>query len=302
MRSLRAHPNGTTFQPFNFSTFSTQKYGIICGMLTSERVMTFQDVRHEALWGEEHWLVSAHNAGPSVVAAGPEKGRSLRDLAPDFPLLAKVIDARKRLSVQVHPNERTKWLVGGDAKTEMWCALSEGAAYAGLKEGVVAADVEAAVKDGRFEDLMILHKLKPGDVLFIPGGLVHTICEGTSIYEIQQSSDTTFRLYDWGRVGPDGQPRQLHVAQALNAIDYSLPPPRISDGASCEFFDFRKCRVTGDLTVDGRGWTILYARNGEFELGGARYSEGSSVLVADGQDFTITGSDAELFITKGKKR
>lgn len=264
--------------------------------------MTFNSVRHEALWGEERWLVSAHSAGPSIVAAGPNTGRSLADVAPGFPLLAKEIVARKPLSVQVHPNERTKWLVGGDAKTEMWCALSEGAAYAGLKKGVVAADVEAAVKDGRFEELMVFHRLKPGDILFIPGGMVHTICEGTRIYEVQQSSDTTFRLYDWGRVGADGKPRTLHVAQALSAIDYSLPPPKILRCVDCEFFEFRICRVCGAMAVGGRGWTILYARRGSFSIDGVAYPEGESVLVADGEDFTMTGDDAEVFITKGKLR
>lgn len=271
-------------------------------MVTSERVMTFNSVRHEALWGEEQWLVSAHSAGPSIVAAGQNKGRKLADVAPGFPLLAKEIIARKPLSVQVHPNERTKWLVGGDAKTEMWCALSEGAAYAGLKKGVVAADVEAAVKDGRFEELMVYHRLKPGDVLFIPGGMVHTICEGTRIYEIQQSSDTTFRLYDWGRVGADGKPRTLHVAQALNAIDYSLPPPTITSGVSCEFFDFRISHVSGSIVVDGSGWTILYARHGSFAIDGVEYAEGETVLVADGEDFALAGDNSEVFITKGRKR
>ena len=263
--------------------------------------MTFGEVLHRALWGEEHWLVSAHRAGMSIVADGKLKGRGLDEIAPGFPLLVKRIDARDRLSVQVHPNETTKLSVGGDAKTEMWCALSDGFVYAGLKPGVSAADVEAAVNDGSFERLMVRHDLKPGDVLFIPGGLVHAICEGTVVYEVQQSSDTTFRLYDWGRVGADGKPRELHVAQALKAIDYSLPPPKIADAAKCEFFDFRRCRLDGDVVVDGNGWTILYAFRGAFTLGGVRYAEGSSVLVADGEDFTLTGSDAEVFITKGPR-
>ena len=271
-------------------------------MNVSERVLTFGEVRHVALWGEEQWLVSAHKAGVSVVAEGSRKGERLCDIDPRFPLLVKRIDSRDRLSVQVHPNERTQWLVGGEAKTEMWCALADCAVYAGLKPGVVAVDIEDAVKTCRFEELMVLHELKAGDVLFIPGGLVHTICAGASIYEVQQSADTTFRLYDWGRVGADGKPRELHVEKALSAIDYSLPPPKIANSASCEFFDFRRVALDGEAAVNGRGWTILYAFRGDFTLGGVRYGEGSSLLVADGEDFTLTGRDAEVFITKGNKR
>ena len=267
-------------------------------MKISERVRTFGEVRQVALWGEEHWLVSAHRAGPSVIASGPDKWRLLGDAIPDFPVLVKKIYARDRLSVQVHPNELTRLEVGGEAKTEMWCALSDGAAYAGLKPGVAAADIEAAVKDGRFEELMVRHELKTGDVLFIPGGMVHTICAHTKVYEVQQSSDTTFRLYDWGRVGSDGRPRELHVEQALKAIDYSLPPPVVGVGASCEYFDFRRCHLRGAADVEGRGWTILYAFRGAFELGGVRYDEGASVLVSDGGDFTLHGDDAEVFVTK----
>ena len=136
---------------FHNSTISQGgKYAIIHNMEMSKRVMTFGEVLHRALWGEEHWLVSAHRAGMSIVADGKLKGRGLDEIAPGFPLLVKRIDARDRLSVQVHPNETTKLSVGGDAKTEMWCALSDGFVYAGLKPGVSAADVEAAVNDGSF--------------------------------------------------------------------------------------------------------------------------------------------------------
>ncbi len=271
-------------------------------MEDAERVMTFESAVHTALWGEERWLVSAHGAGPSIIVGGAAKGRTLAEAMPGFPLLVKEIDARDRLSVQVHPNGQTRLVTGGDAKTEMWCALDAGRVYAGLKEGVGAADVEAAVRDGRFEELMVAHDLKAGDVLFIPGGLVHAICEGTRVYEVQQSSDTTFRLYDWGRKGADGRPRQLHVEQALKAIDYSLPPPETAVAASCEFFDFSRRRVCGRTTVGGRGWTVLYAFRGAFSLFGVRHEQGASLLVSEGDDFTLDGDDAEVFITKGDKR
>lgn len=271
-------------------------------MKIDERVMTFGENVHTALWGTERWLVSAHASAPSTIASGPHAGRRLDEVAPGFPLLVKEIDARTRLSVQVHPNEITKKTVGGDAKTEMWCALDDGRVYAGLKPGTTPADIRVAVEDGSFERLMVCHDLKAGDVIFVPGGLVHAICDNTRIYEVQQSSDTTFRLYDWGRKGPDGQPRTLHVAEALRSIDYTLPPPVKTDRASCPFFDFRRVRVDGEAAVSGRGFTVLYAFRGAFALGGVTHAEGSSVLVAPGADFTVCGDGAEIFVTKGDER
>ena len=200
--------------------------------------MKFKDNIHTALWGHEEWTVSAHPSAPSEIADGPNAGRKLNELYPQFPLLMKVIDAKTRLSVQVHPNEVTRQVTGGDPKTEMWCALSAGPIYAGLKPGTTAAQIEAAVASGKFEELLVRHDAKPGDVFFIPGGLVHAIGDGVRLYEVQQSSDTTFRLYDWGRVGKDGKPRELHVAQALKAIDYTLPVPVPCKSLDTPFFKF----------------------------------------------------------------
>ena len=129
--------------------------------------LTLEAKPHPALWGSESWEISAHPSDPSRV--------DLNALFPSFPLLFKVIDAKTRLSVQVHPNEETCKVTGGEPKTEMWCALSDGPIYAGLKQGTSAADVEAAVKSGKFEELLVRHEAKFGDVFFIPGGLVHAI-------------------------------------------------------------------------------------------------------------------------------
>ena len=115
---------------------------------------------HIALWGSESWEISAHPTDPSMIADGEEKGHRLNEIYPKFPLLFKVIDAKMRLSVQVHPNEETCKVTGGEPKTEMWCALSDGPIYAGLREGTTAADVEAAVKSGKFEELLIVDNLK----------------------------------------------------------------------------------------------------------------------------------------------
>ena len=211
--------------------------------------LTFESNFHPALWGGESWEISAHPAGPSIIANGELKGKALSEVMPDFPLLIKVIDAKTRLSVQVHPNEETRKVTGGDPKTEMWVMLEDGFIYAGLKPGVCAKDIEEAVKSGAFEDLMVRHDAKKGECFFIPGGLVHAIGDNAKIYEVQQSSDTTFRLYDWNRVGKDGRPRELHVEKSCQAIDYSLPAPEACDEIECPFFHFRKLTLTAQDTL-----------------------------------------------------
>jgi len=215
--------------------------------------MKFESDIHKPIWGEEAWLVSAHPSAPSRVAG---ESRTLREICPEFPLLVKRISANKRLSVQVHPNDLTAPVVGGEAKTEMWCVLKAGPIFAGFRPGVTADDVRRAVEDGSFEELLVRFDAKVGECYFIPGGLVHAIGEGTTVYEVQQSSDTTFRLYDWGRVGADGKPRQLHVREALAAMDLSLPPPVPAAEVKCPYFDFAKISP-GDLAPSSK-WRVLY--------------------------------------------
>jgi len=227
--------------------------------------LTFKPNIHTALWGTESWEISGHHSSPSVVADGPYAGCTLEGLATEFgaafvgtkapnpnvfPLLFKVIDAKKRLSVQVHPNETTRTLTGGEPKTEMWRVLGgRGPIFAGLRPGTTPAVVEENVRTGRFEETLVRHDASEGLTLFIPGGLVHAIGEDVLIYEVQQSSNTTYRLYDWGRVGADGKPRPLHVEASLKSIDFSLPAPVSRDSVSCRFFNFRPVESNGAIPV-----------------------------------------------------
>ena len=264
--------------------------------------MNFKKSVHNALWGSESWEISAHPSDPSVIADGERKGSTLREAYSGFPLLFKVIDAKTRLSVQVHPNEETCKVTGGEPKTEMWCALSGGPIYAGLRAGTTAADVEAAVKSGCFEELLVRHEAKFGDVFFIPGGLVHAIGDGVRLYEVQQSSNTTFRLYDWGRVGADGKPRELHIEKGLQAIDYALPVPVPCKSLDTPFFRFSQERVLGASTLSARAdeFLALYTAKGEIELDGKRLLEGTSVLLPPGSTCEISASDSLLFVTRFK--
>jgi mannose-6-phosphate isomerase len=191
----------------------------------------------------ECWEVVDHSAGQSVVSAGPLAGRTLGELVHSyphellgrhaslsrFPLLFKFLDCNRALSVQVHPNDQqAKQLDPPDlGKTEAWVILSAdpgSVLYAGLKPGFDRPAVEREVQRGTTE--LCLHKLEPqvGDCIFIPAGTIHALGAGLLVAEIQQASDTTYRLFDWNRVGPDGKPRQLHVEQSLEAIDYDTGP------------------------------------------------------------------------------
>ena len=265
--------------------------------MESCRVLKFAPNVRQALWGSESWEVSVHPGSPSVVSEGRFAGRSLAEIASGFPLLAKVIDAKSRLSVQVHPNEETRKLTGGDPKTEMWVMLEDGVIYAGLKPGVGPKDVEEAVKSGRFEELLVRHEAKKGEAFFIPGGLVHTIGEDSLVYEMQQSSDTTFRLYDWNRVGADGRPRELHVEKSLQAIDYSLPVPVPTTDVKCPFFDFRQIELDGELTLsESQKFTVLFAAEGSFMADGVEVPRRASALVAPGGAIALRGT-ARVFAT-----
>ena len=276
--------------------------------MKADYVLKFCEDVHRALWGEERWTVSAHPSSPGVIANGPLAGMTLAEVCPDFPLLVKVIDARSRLSVQVHPNEWTAPLTGGEPKTEMWCMLEDGTIYAGLKRGATAADVAKAVADGGFEELLIRHDAKKGDVFFIPGGMIHAIGDGAKLFEVQQSSNTTYRLYDWNRVGADGRPRELHVEKSLRSIDYSLAAPAPLKEVECEFFTFRQAAVEGRLDLSAAElYTVLFAAEGSVSAecagGSVALCAGESALVPPGVEARLTAaSTAKVFVAQAPVR
>jgi mannose-6-phosphate isomerase len=191
----------------------------------------------------ESWELSDYKDAVSVVSEGPLEGTTLRELvqergaelmgprharAAQFPLLVKFIDAREDLSVQVHPDdEKGKRLAGDNGKTETWVivdAQPESLIYAGLEPGVTAEQFGAAIAAGQVEPLLHRFSPRPGDCVMIEAGTVHAIGAGVLLAEIQQMSDATFRIHDWGRVGPDGKPRELHVAQAIESTNFALGP------------------------------------------------------------------------------
>jgi mannose-6-phosphate isomerase len=229
--------------------------------------LRFAPVLREALWGgrrlaelgkplgsgehySESWEIVDHGADQSVVIGGPLAGATLHDLVErhgadllgrhqgmtQFPLLLKFLDCQKTLSVQVHPNDAqaARLHPPDSGKTEAWVILAANPGskiYAGLRPGVEREELERAVATGDCETCLHSFEPKVGDCVFIAAGTVHALGAGLLIAEIQQASDTTFRLFDWNRVDRDGRPRRLHVEQSLDTIDYCRGP--VNPVAAC---------------------------------------------------------------------
>lgn len=262
----------------------------------------------------ESWEISGHPHGMSVVDGGSYDGRTLASLvkefgaslvgsaAPDstrFPLLIKLLDARRSLSVQVHPNAKTAKALGGEPKTEAWVVLeaSPGAAlYAGVERGVTAVDLENAAKHGEAVlGTLKKHNVRPGDVVFVPGGTVHAIGAGCLVYEVQQSSDSTYRLYDWDR--GDGKLRPLHIPQAIKALDRSMPVAKVhrcgSSLVRSRQFKIVRSQLKSErkFRLDGRTFLSVFVLDGGIRItsGGVSIDvmRGNSALVPASAGFCI---------------
>jgi mannose-6-phosphate isomerase len=229
----------------------------------------------------ESWEVVDHDEDQSVVAHGPLAGRTLANLLVEhgeallgrhhplerFPLLLKFLDCNRTLSVQVHPNdEGAARLDPPDlGKMEAWVVLAAdpgSVIYAGLKPGVDQAALRQALEAGTCESC--LHTIEPrvGDCVFIPPGLVHALGEGLVVAELQQSSDVTFRLFDWNRLDPAGNPRPLHIEQALDVIDYDHGPVQVQSSqptdqlhverlVACDKFVWDRWTISQPQTIGG---------------------------------------------------
>lgn len=205
--------------------------------------LLFEENLHTLVWGWERWEVSAVPSSTSIISNGAWKGRDLISVInehPDailgvkvnqryhgqLPLLVKFIDAKKDLSIQVHPNDEMAMREHGKmGKSEMWYIIKadEGAhLYAGFKQSITPYEYQKRVEDGSIIEVLADHQVKAGDVFYLPAGRVHAICGGILLAEVQQSSDVTYRIYDYNRPGLDGKPRELHTKLAAQALDYHV--------------------------------------------------------------------------------
>ena len=244
----------------------------------------------------ESWEVSDRPEGMSVVANGACAGRTLAELVKEwganllgkkggrgkFPLLIKLIDARETLSVQVHPNDLTAWQHGGEAKTEMWYVLDAdpGALlYCGLHPGVTPQVFDDAIRTNQFGDILRKIPVKAGDAVYVPGGRVHAIGSGCLLLEVQQNSNTTYRIYDWGRVGNDGKPRQLHIEEAKKVVLWQ--DDGATDHAKSPYFRFKVIDLKGPetFTLNGDSFHVVFNPKEPVELNGDFLVPGTSTLI-----------------------
>lgn len=210
-----------------------------------EKIIPYKGLDSKVVGVGESWELSGVKGNESVVENGALAGMGLSALLAregaallgrenyarfgnEFPLLVKFIDAQADLSIQVHPNDALAWeRHRSKGKTEMWYVVdAEPGAHlrSGFARQVSPSEYEKAVDDGSIEDLLADYQIKPGDVFFLPAGRVHSIGAGAFIAEIQQTSDITYRIYDFGRRDAEGKLRELHTALAKDAIDYSVLP------------------------------------------------------------------------------
>jgi len=252
----------------------------------------------------ESWEVVDREESQSVVAGGPLEGLTLHELwrdrrrdvfgaataahpSPRFPLLIKILDATDTLSIQVHPPAEVAARLGGEPKTEMWFiaeARGEAVLFAGVKPGVDRAAFERALADGTVADLVPRLPVRTGDSIFIPSGRLHAIGAGLVIFEIQQNSDTTYRVFDWNRPGLDGRPRALQVAESLACIDFTdttpaVTPPGGTTLAAGEHFRVEKISLDGGESRDGAGFRIIGVVAGRVEAGGAAFGPGAFLMI-----------------------
>jgi len=280
----------------------------------------------------ESWELVDRAEAQSTVLGGPWAGKTLRQVIAEhaaevmgpawpktrpFPILVKWLDCRDRLSVQVHPPARIAAGLGGEPKTENWYFghTDAGAAvYAGLRAGVTRESFERAIAAGTVDQCLDRLAVRNGDSLLIHSGTMHAIDAGNVILEIQQNSDTTYRVYDWGRVGLDGKPRTLHVRESLESLSANTAAsPHLvrSAGATevlaeCQEFVIRRHRLAagGRLTfAAGEQARILSVVEGNVEPGngtGPGLALGDNVLLpyAGGFAFSVA-APAVVLVTEG---
>jgi mannose-6-phosphate isomerase len=304
--------------------------------------LVFKPIFHERIWGGrklkelfgknipagkrigESWEIVDRPEAQSMVRAGPLADRSLHDLwvnfreevfgkvrtAPRFPLLIKLLDAHEKLSLQVHPAEEVAESLGGEAKTEFWyvAAAEPGAKiYVGLRETMSRAQFEQALHSGTVAECVHVIPVKEGNAMFLPSGRFHAIGTGNVLIEVQQNSDTTYRVFDWNRVDDTGQPRSLHIEEALQCIDFNDVAPTLIEPEGDvlvrdDLFVVEKWNLESPREVAVRETcAIVCCLSGSLRCGDADFAPGQFFLIPasmpDREIHPRTGGTSMLRIT-----
>ena len=315
--------------------------------------LLFQPNLHAVVWGGhqlqpykglpatddpigESWEVSAVPSSTSIISNGPWAGRdliSVIDEAPEailghavnekyqghLPLLVKFIDAQRDLSIQVHPNDEMAQREHGKmGKSEMWYVIKatpDAHLYAGFKQHITPYEYQKRVEDGTITEVLADHPVKAGDVFYLPAGRVHAICGGILLAEVQQSSDVTYRIYDYNRPGLDGKPRELHTELAAQALDYEVEEnyrtdyPQLDNRAvlivDSPYFSVRVLELRDRFhrnLLKYDSFIISMCIEGDCKL--RVRSTGDEVLLKEGHSALIPAAiaDYDLIPVKGKSR
>ena len=273
----------------------------------------------------ESWEVSVHPDGESLCEGGTfadylrAHPTAVDKEGSDFPVLIKYIDAAQNLSVQVHPDDAFARREENDnGKTEMWYIVQADAGagiYCGFRRDTGREEFLRRVADGTVEELLNFIPVKAGDCYLIKAGTVHAIGAGCVICEVQQSSNVTYRVYDYNRLGADGKPRQLHVEKAVRVINFakfrdetgSGAPEQVAGGTlrrltACSYFSCRELALDGTYTeCNDRSFTAVNVLSGEGRADGTPFRAGDSFFVPCGEAFTIEGNARIILTCEGEK-
>ena len=309
-----------TFYPFELEPYVSET---IWG---GSRLIEEYGIVTEKSNAAEGWMLSCHESGLCRIANGELKGKTLREIYlsnpeicgrnaqrfDDFPILIKFIDAKDDLSIQVHPTDDYCRKTGrGQSKTECWYVLdtAPGAALIlGFKDRISSEEFRRLIEEGRLTDAVEKYDVRKGDFFFIESGTLHAICKGVLLAEVQESSNTTYRVFDYNRVGKDGKPRELHIddAVAVTKCEPYVPSQYCKDEivcngakhilAECPLFNVAELRIDGNFSgkADENSFVSLLVFEGEGELktqnGGVLLKKGVSVFIpASTGEYEITG-------------
>jgi mannose-6-phosphate isomerase len=297
--------------------------------------LTFEPICMERMWGGrrletefgkklppnarigESWEIVDRPEAQSVVANGPLKGKTLHDLwtqdrqlifgaipdAPCFPLLVKLLDAQDKLSLQVHPPEDIATKLGGEPKTECWyvaAAEPDAEIFVGFREPITREQFEKSLSAGSAANYVHTIRTKKGDAMFLPAGRFHAVGAGNLLIEIQQNSDTTYRVFDWNRVDQNGNPRPSHVDQALECIDFNDVAPELAQATGellvqHNLFEVQKWNLNAPREISPSGqFAIVCCLSGSLRCADVDLGPGRFLLVpASLQDREVNPVDEQ---------